>query len=179
MHNKIILRKIVLSAMFLAIGCILPFLTGQIKEIGDSLLPMHIPVLLCGFICGGEFGLTVGLVLPFLRSALFSMPPIYPNAIWMAVELLTYGAVVGFIYQFFKKKDIFAIYISLVLAQISGRISWAVAKLLLLNISGNSFTFKAFLIGGFVDALPGILLQLILVPLVISILNKQHIKFDT
>ncbi len=179
MHNKIILRKIVLSAMFLAIGCVLPFLTGQIKEVGDTLLPMHIPVLLSGFICGGEYGLIVGLILPFLRSALFSMPPIYPNAIWMAAELMTYGAVAGFIYQLFKKKDIFAIYISLVSAQISGRILWAIAKLVLLNISGNSFTLKAFLIGGFIDALPGILLQLILIPLIISILNKQHIKFDT
>jgi uncharacterized membrane protein len=84
--------------MFLALGIVLPFLTGQIKEIGDTLLPMHIPVMLCGLICGGKYGFAVGLVLPFLRSATVGMPPIYPNAVWMSAELATYGFMIGFLY---------------------------------------------------------------------------------
>ena len=92
-------KKVVLSAVFLAIGIVLPFYTGQIKEIGDTLLPMHIPVLFTGFICGWQWGLAVGLILPFLRSVLFSMPPMFPNAIWMATELASYGVVAGMLYK--------------------------------------------------------------------------------
>lgn len=77
-------KKTVLSAVFLALGIGLPFLTGQIKEIGDTLLPMHLPVMLCGLVCGAKFGFAVGLILPFLRSVLTGMPPVYPNAVYMA-----------------------------------------------------------------------------------------------
>ena len=69
-------QKIVLSGMFLAIGFVLPFLTGQIQQIGKMLLPMHIPVLLCGLICGAKYGLSVGLLLPLSRSLIFGMPGI-------------------------------------------------------------------------------------------------------
>ena len=89
-------KRTVLSAMFLALGMILPLLTMQIKEIGDTLLPMHIPVMLCGLICGYNYGFVVGLILPFLRSVIWGMPPIYPNAVWMALELCTYGFVIGY-----------------------------------------------------------------------------------
>ena len=102
-----ILRAVV-SAMLLAIGMVLPLLTSQIKEIGDSLLPMHIPVLLCGFICGWGYAAAIGLVLPFLRSVTFGMPPLYPQAVWMATELMTYGAVSGIAYSCIKgKKNIY------------------------------------------------------------------------
>ena len=93
------LQKLVLSALFLSIGMVLPFLTMQIKEIGDSLLPMHIPVMLCGVLCGWQYGAAIGLMLPFLRSACFGMPPLYPNAVWMAAELLTYGLIIGLLYK--------------------------------------------------------------------------------
>ena len=78
------LKNLVLAAMFLAIGLVLPFFTGQIPAVGKMLLPMHIPVLLCGLICGWQYGLGVGFVLPLLRSLLFSFPAMYPNAISMA-----------------------------------------------------------------------------------------------
>ncbi len=91
-------RKLLLSALFMAIGTILPLFTAQIKEIGDSLLPMHIPVMLCGLICGPQYGFAVGLLLPVFRAAIFSVPPLYPNAVWMALELATYGFVIGLMY---------------------------------------------------------------------------------
>ena len=109
-------KKMILSAVFLALGMVLPLLTGQIKEIGDSLLPMHLPVMLCGLLCGWQYGGFIGLVLPFLRSVTFGMPPIYPQAVWMALELCAYGTVIGLMYLLLKRKNILSIYISLITA---------------------------------------------------------------
>ena len=171
---KIKIKKLVLSGMFLSIGFVLPLLTSQIKEIGDTLLPMHIPVMLCGLICGGYYGFSVGLILPFLRSFIFGMPPIYPNAVWMAAELAAYGLVVGLLYSLFKRKNLISIYASLITAMISGRIVWGIAKVILMGMNGKSFTFALFISGGFVDALPGIILQLILIPLIMQIIIKTQ-----
>ena len=89
--KKLSVKEIVLAGFFLALGIVLPFLTMQIPSFGSMLLPMHIPVILCGFICGGPLGLIVGFIVPLLRSALFSMPPMFPTAIAMAFELAAYG----------------------------------------------------------------------------------------
>ena len=83
--------KLILAAMFLAIGLLLPFLTGQIRQIGNMLLPMHIPVILCGLICGWQYGLGVGFVLPLLRCVIFGMPVLFPTAVSMSFELAAYG----------------------------------------------------------------------------------------
>ncbi len=166
-------RKIVLSSMFLSIGFILPLFTSQIKEIGDTLLPMHIPIMLCGLICGWKYGLFVGLILPFLRSAVFSMPPIYPNAVWMSLELATYGFVIGFLYSHIRQKGLKSIYISLLSAMLMGRIVWGISKALLLGMNGEYFSFALFISGGFIDALPGILLQLILIPRIMKIIKRK------
>ncbi len=174
MKGKKIL-KLVLSALFLAIGVVLPMLTMQIKEIGDSLLPMHLPVLLCGLVCGGQYGLVVGAILPFLRSVLFSMPPIYPNAVWMSLELATYGLVVGLIFFSCKKKTVPFVYLSLAVAMLAGRVVWGLTKTALLGAGESGFTFMAFLTGGFVDAAAGIVLQLVLIPLIMGILNKYKL----
>ena len=80
-------KKLTLSAAFLGLGLVLPFLTGQVPQVGSMLLPMHIPVLLCGIICGWEYGLAVGAILPLLRSVIFGMPPMYPTALAMTFEL--------------------------------------------------------------------------------------------
>lgn len=174
MKNNI--RKIVISAMLLALGLVLPLFTAQLKEIGDTLLPMHIPVMLCGFICGWKYGLTIGIMLPFLRSVLFGMPPIYPNAVWMALEMGTYGLVIGILYNKDIVKGKIKIYVSLISAMLAGRVVWGIAKLILLGAKGLGFTFAAFIAGGFVDALPGIILQLVLIPAIILIIEKFKIE---
>ena len=166
------IKRLCMSALFLALGIVLPFFTAQIKEIGDTLLPMHIPTMLCGLICGPLYGLLVGGLLPFLRSLLFSMPPMYPNAVWMACELATYGLVIGLIYCKLNRKTTLSVYISLVAAMLSGRVVWGIAKAILLG--GGKFTAYAFVFGGFVDALPGIVLQLIIIPLVVKIIDKYN-----
>ncbi|MBO5305803.1 MAG: ECF transporter S component [Clostridia bacterium] len=164
--------KLVLAALFLALGMVLPLLTGQLKEIGDSLLPMHLAVMLCGVICGWEYGLSVGLCMPFLRSVSFGMPPIYPNAVWMALELATYGLVIGLFYSRRKGVHRGYIFFCLAVSMVAGRIVWGIAKAVLLGVAGKPFGLKAFLVGGFLDAIPGILLQFVLVPLIVALAER-------
>ena len=174
--KKINTKNLALSGMFLAIGMLLPLLTGQIKEIGDSLLPMHLAVMLCGLICGWKYGFTVGLILPFIRSLTFGMPPIYPQAVWMSLELATYGLVIAIMYNIFKRKNIGYLYLSLIISMISGRIVWGITKAVLMGISNKPFPFSAFLIGGFVDAIPGIILQLVLIPIIVTLVERLKQK---
>ena len=166
-------KNLVLAAMLLSIGVILPSLTGSIKEIGDSLLPMHLAVMLCGAICGWKYGLPVGLILPFLRSVIFGMPPIYPNAVWMATELATYGFVIGIIYTQSKAPKKARVFIALISAMIAGRIIWGISKAILLGVAGKAFGIQAFIVGGFLDAIPGLILQFILIPAILLIFDKQ------
>ncbi len=165
-------KKLTLSAMFLAIGVVLPFLTGQLRSVGNMLLPMHIPVFLCGLICGWQYGAAVGFVLPLLRSVAFGMPPLYPNAAAMAVELLTYGAVAGFLYARSRWQCVVALYRCLLAAMVAGRVVWGIAEVLLLGLGGNAFTWQAFLAGALLNAIPGIVLQLILIPAVMVALHR-------
>ena len=171
--NRTVLRKSILAATLFAIGIVLPLLTGQIKEIGDSLLPMHLPVLLCGALCGWQYGAFVGFLLPFTRSLIFTMPPIYPNAVWMAFELLTYGLTFGIFYSILKKRGVIGIYTSLIGAMLSGRVVWGIAKAILLGVAGKSFGISAFVAGAFVDSLLGIVIQILLIPILIRIVERS------
>lgn len=169
MNNKPFfnIKKLGLSAMFIAIGLILPFFTGQIPKFGNMLLPMHIPVFICAFICDWRYGMAVGLILPQMRSVIFGMPVFYPTAIAMSAELATYGLVTGLIYGKSGQKGISNIYISMVVAMIAGRALWGISEVILLGITGNAFTFQMFIAGAFLNAVPGIILQLVLVPAVV------------
>ena len=172
------IKNLTLSAMFLAIGLLLPFLTGQIQVIGNMLLPMHIPVLLCGLICGWKYGLSVGFIMPLLRYGLFHMPPIYPTGIAMAFELAAYGAIVGLLYSKSRYKCIFSLYRSMLAAMLAGRVVWGIAEIILLGLGENGFTLQMFLAGAFLNAFPGIILQLVLIPSIMIALNRTGlVKF--
>ena len=166
------LVNLTLAAMFLAIGLLLPLLTGQIKQIGNMLLPMHIPVILCGLICGWQYGLAVGFVVPLLRCAIFGMPMLFPTAISMAFELATYGFAVGFLYFHSRWKCVIALYRCMIIAMLSGRVVWGIVQTCLLGLGENGFTFSAFLAGAFLNAIPGIILQLVLIPSIMIALNR-------
>ena len=116
------IRRLAFSGVFLALALALPFLTGQIPQIGSALSPMHIPVLLCGFVCGWPWGLAVGFVAPLLRTALFGMPPIL-TSVAMAFELAAYGACSGALYRLLPKRTPY-LYVSLLAAMVLGRIVW-------------------------------------------------------
>jgi len=170
MKNKQI-RQITYASAFLALALVLPFLTAQIPEIGRALLPMHIPVLLCGFICGSKYGGIVGFIAPLLRSLLFGMPPMYPVALAMSFELAVYGIIAGIMFTLLSKKLI-NYYISLIIAMIAGRIVWGIMIYIYFSISNTSFTLTDLYLATIVSATPGIIIQLILIPPLVKIYYK-------
>lgn len=173
-NNKLI--SLALTAMFIGIGLVLPFLTGQIQQIGNMLLPMHLPVMLCGLICGWQYGLFAGMVLPVMRSFLFTMPVLYPTAIAMSFELATYGFVIGFLFGRAKWKCLKSLLRCLAISMLAGRLVWGIATFVLVGFSLDKFGFYTFLAGAFINALPGILLQVILIPSIMLLLDKTHIR---
>ena len=174
MNNRNKILKLVFAAMFLALSLVLPFLTGQIPEIGSMLCPMHIPVLLCGFICGWPWGFIVGLIAPLLRSLTLGMPPLFPTALCMAFELAAYGAASGVMHKILPKKKV-SIYGSLLVAMIIGRIVWGCAMYVFMGINGGAFTFSAFIAGAFTNAIPGIIVQIVLIPVLVMVLENPKI----
>ncbi len=165
--------RMVLAGLFLALGIILPFFTGQIPMVGAMLLPMHIPVLLCGFICGWKYGLAIGLILPLLRSAMFTMPPMFPQAVAMAVELGTYGFVSGWLYEHSTWQCLKAIYRCLIAAMLAGRLVYGLVMALLMASVGQPYSFAMFMTSAFVSGIPGIIVQLLLIPSIMAVLNSQ------
>lgn len=171
MKQKNQTTKLVYAGVLLALGLILPFFTGQVPKVGNMLLPMHLPVLVCGFICGGPTGLIVGCVLPILRSFLFGMPKLVPMALAMSFELGCYGLVSGLLYKKLPRKVI-STYIALIGAMICGRVVWGVTSYMINKIIGNHFTWQLFVAGAFTNAIPGIIIQIIIVPILVVALNR-------
>ena len=169
------LHSLIYSALFLALAYVLPFLTGQIQQIGNMLCPMHIPVLLCGFICGWQWGLTVGAAAPLLRSLTLVMPPPFPTAVCMAFELAAYGAIAGLMKRLLPKKPLFT-YVSLLITMIVGRLVWGLAMFICLGATGGSFGLKAFLSGAIINAVPGIIVQIVLIPPIVMLYDKLSKK---
>lgn len=165
--------KLVYAAMCLALALVLPFLTGQIPQIGSALCPMHLPVLLAGYLCGPWWGAAVGACAPLLRHLWLGMPPLV-TALGMTFELGTYGLVVGMLYRVLPKK-LSGIYISLLCAMVAGRAVWGCAMMVIMGIGGSPFTWSAFLAGALLNAIPGIVVQLVLIPLLVRALYKAQI----
>ncbi len=131
--------------------------------------------MLCGLICGKKYGLTVGAIAPIMRSMMFSMPPMFPTAITMAFELATYGFVIGWLFNRSKWHCLKSLYRSLFTAMLAGRLVWGVVSAVILGVWGEGFGFAAFLAGAFTKALPGIVLQILLIPAIMLLLNKTHL----
>ena len=165
------IKNLVIAAMLLAVGIVLPFFTGQIPQIGNMLLPMHLPVLVCGLVCGWSYGGIIGFILPFLRYILFGMPPM-PNGAAMAFELAAYGMIAGFLYSRSRWQCLRALYRCLLAAMVAGRLVWGVVQSLQLGLSGSGFTMEMFLAGALFNAIPGILLQLVLIPALMVALHR-------
>lgn len=177
MKKRTDIKKLTLAAMFLALAFVLPFLTGQIPQIGSRLCPMHIPVLLCGFFCGAPWGLVVGLIAPILRSVMLGMPPMFPTAFCMAFELAAYGFAAGWLYKKLpgKKENV---YVSLLGAMIIGRLVWGIVMFCCMGFDAAKFGMSAFMAGAVVNAVPGILVQIILIPVLVMALGKRVGKVE-
>lgn len=174
--GKQYVRKLTYSALCLAMALVLPFLTGQIPEIGSMLCPMHIPALLCGFLCGWPWGLGMGFAAPLLRHVIFGMPPM-PTALAMAFELAAYGAVSGALYRLLPKKGA-SVYVSLVAAMVAGRVVWGAVQYVIFGLQGTAFTAAAFLAGAVTTAIPGIVLQLVMIPPLVIVLRKTKLMLN-
>lgn len=166
-------KKMVLAALLLALALYLPFLTGQIPQIGSMLSPMHFPVLLSGFVCGPGLGLAVGFIAPLLRSQLFGMPPFPIVALPMAFELAAYGLLTGIIYKKLPKQRS-SIYVALIAAMVGGRIVWGIVRYAML-FSSTGLTWEMFISSVLIGSLPGIILQIVLVPLLVMALERARL----
>lgn len=175
--SKITIYKTVYSAVCLALAMVLPIITGTVPKIGNMLCPMHIPVLLCGFLCGWQWGVAVGFIAPLMRSFIFSMPPLYPQAASMAFELATYGLISGLLYKLLPKK-FYNVYLTLIISMLSGRIVWGIARTIMAEISAAPFSFNAFISGAVVTAVPGIAVQIVFIPLIIALLKKAKLVLN-
>ena len=171
------INKICLAAMFLALGWLFPFITAQMAQLGQMLLPMHIPVILCGFVLGPVYGALIGFITPITRTLIFGMPQMVPTSLSMMFELATYGAVSGLLFillvKRFKKVDSIAlIYISLISAMILGRVIGGIATyaFTFLNAEAAAYTWEAYWTGFFATSWPGMIVQLILIPAIIRLL---------
>ncbi|MEG1560718.1 MAG: ECF transporter S component [Clostridia bacterium] len=167
-------KKLVLAGVFLAFAMLLPLLTGQIQSFGKLLAPMHLPVLLAGFVLGPWYGLAIGFIAPILRSLIFTMPSLYPIAVAMAFELAAYGAFSGLLYRAFPRKTIY-IYLSLVLSMLIGRAVYGTAMLLISGLAGAPYTFSMFMTAAFVESWIGIALQIVIIPPLVLLLKKAKL----
>lgn len=167
-------KKITFAGMSLALAFLLPYVIGQIPNIGRALSPMHIPVFLCGFICGGPYGLIVGFIAPLL-SSMDGVPPLFPTGIAMAFELATYGLTAGLIYKALPKKIPY-VYVTLLLSMFIGRVVWGITMFVISLVAVDvPFGIEAFFAGAFVNAIPGIILHIILIPVIVIALKKSKI----
>ena len=171
-------RRLTYAALYLAIAMVLPFITGQIPEIGAALSPMHIPALLCGFMCGWPWGMAVGFIAPILASAAAVMPqPLVPNALAMSLEMAVYGGMAGWLRRRLPRTRP-AIYAVLIISMIAGRIVWGAARVVLAGLTGSTFTWALFLGGAVTNAIPGIILHIVLIPILVAIMEQAGLSLN-
>ena len=166
-------KKIVTASLLIALGIVLPMAFHSIPNAGRIFLPMHIPVLLCGLTCGLPYGLAVGVMTPILSHLLTGMPPtvMLPS---MVCELAAYGAVSALLMYYVKVKNIYLkIYISLIGTMVFGRVFYGILNALI--FSAGEYSMQIWLTAAFVTALPGVAIQLILIPAVIIALQKSKL----
>ncbi len=173
MKKQSSLTSLALSSMFLALAYVMPFLTGQVPQIGSMLCPMHIPVILCGYICGAPWGFAVGAIAPLLRSLTLGMPPLFPTAFAMTFELAAYGLISGLLYRKLPKTKL-NIYLSLIASMVTGRLIWGIVQLCCAGLDVSKFSLSAFWSGAVANAIPGILIQLVLIPVLVMALEKAN-----
>ena len=167
-------KKLVSCALCIAIGVLLPMTFHMIPNGGSVFLPMHIPVLICGLFCGWPYGLACGIITPFISSVMTGMPPamMLPK---MIIELGVYGLVAGLCASYIPvKNEMTKLYMSLIIAMLAGRIVNGLVNTCILSTQG--YTLSVFMMASFVTCLPGIILQLIVIPVLVRSLNKNIYK---
>ena len=176
-HNLI--KKMCIFIVLLSLGWVFPFITAQSRELGNMLNLIHIPTLIGGMILGPWYGVLLGVITPITRSFIFGMPKLYPLAICMGLELGTYGLISGLIFKLLKNrfsiKEVIALYLSLIIALLCGRIVWGVSRSIFAMFSTEIMTFKIFITSGFLVSWPGVLLQIIIIPIIYYAIKKTNL----
>ncbi len=166
-------KKSIITAVCIALCVVLPQAFHAIPNAGSIYCPMHIPVLLCGLICGWQYGLLCGIAGPLVSALITGMPPaaVLPG---MLVECAAYGALTGLMMQLVHTKKVYPdLYISLLVAMLFGRIISGIAKALI--FSAGSYSMTAWVTGSFVTSLPGIIVHLVLIPSIVYALMKAKL----
>lgn len=154
------------AALCVALGILIPSVFHLFGQAGAVFCPMHIPVIVCGMVCGWKYGGLCGLIVPPLSFLIIGMPPIYPMGVSMMLELCAYGVLAGLLYKRFN------VFVSLIGAMIGGRVVYGIVNLILMGIASTAYSMEAFLTGAFVTALPGIVIQLIFIPALVVLLEQ-------
>ena len=165
-------KKLIFSSVCLALAIILPQVFMRNQALGRMLLPMHYPVFICAVFAGARYGALCGFLAPLLCSVIFGMPPFFPTAVAMSIELLSYGILMG---CFYKKTNI---YLSMISSMLLGRIINGIAQTFFSMFGQNAYTFKIFLNTCFVNSFLGIICIIILIPTFTYILKRIGIDFE-
>lgn len=166
-------KKSIITAVCIALCYVIPLMFHGIQNAGNIFCPMHIPVFICGLICGWQYGLLCGIAGPALSSALSGMPPaaILPS---MMVELAAYGTAAGLMMKLVRTKSTYAdLYISLIAAIVCGRVLAGLAKALI--FARGSYSMSAWIAGSVVTSWPGTIIQLVFIPTIVFALMKSHL----
>ena len=162
------IRNILLSMVFLLLAIFLPSICARIPGLDLVLLVMHIPIYLCGFICGAPLGFAIGMVAPVLRSVIFGVPALFPEGVAMMFELAFYGLLAGAFFDTFRRsmgnRSVGASYLALIIAMIGGRIAWGVAMLFMAIFTSVTFSWGEFIYGAFTGEIAAIVLHIVIVP---------------
>lgn len=166
-------KQIVFTGLCIALGVILPVALHSVPNAGSVLLPMHIPVLLCGLACSWQYGLACGILTPLVSSLITGMPPA-PYLPPMVFELAVYGLAASLLLKWVRtSKPAANVYIALTGSMLIGRVVYGAAKALIFSV-GN-YSVQVWMTSAFVTALPGIIIQLLLIPMLLGILTKAHV----
>lgn len=166
-------KKLTYSSLLLALGIILPQVFHLFGASGSIFLPMHIPVLLAGFFLGGNSAAIIGIMTVLISAAVTGMPPV-PILYFMLVEVAVYGLASGLTYKKFRLN----IYVSLIIAMAMGRIASGITVFILQPLLGFKIAPVPYVIGSVTTGLPGIIIQLIFIPIIVLSVERAGFKFD-
>ena len=165
-------KKLVLTALFISIGIVLPQMLAPVPSVRAMLSPMHIPALLCGLIAGPSAGLVTGLVVPLLSHLIFGMPMagMLPG---MVIELGTYGLAAGLAMKMKKISFLPRVYVSLILAMLAGRITAGLVNAFVIQV--GKYSRQTWIVSYFIGTAPAMVIQIIVIPLLVMALVKAHL----
>ncbi|CAK7084867.1 ECF transporter S component [Tissierella sp. P1] len=175
MYEKNNTKRLIIAGLLLAIGVIIPTIFHTTGIPGNIFLPMHVPVLIGGFLLPPYLALLLGMLTPILNSLITGMPPLFPMAVIMIFELGIYGLVASILYRKLELPSV----VALIISMIAGRIMAGLVVFILAAFFAIEMDPMIFVIGGVTTGIPGIIIQLVLVPsLVYSIVRYTTIDLD-